>query len=292
MATANDVLDAARAEIGYNRYNDPETGTKYGRWYASLVGNSYYGANGVPYCAMFVSWVMNKVGASCAGVPGAYCPTMLNAAKNVGAVIGNKQSCVAGDVAYFNWDGGVVDHVGFIEKNMGSYAQTIEGNTSSSSNANGGQVARRTRAWSCIEAVVRPSYNGKPSSVSTPSANVSSATSGKIDEDGQWGPATTTRLQQYLGTPVDGIVSDQSIAYKSQNPGLFSNSWQWKSHPKTGSTMVKALQRKVGSAADGFIGPNTIKALQAKLGTTQDGVCSNPSDVVRALQKALNNNTF
>ena len=292
MATAQDVLNAARAEIGYSRWNDPEAGTKYGRWYAKLVNSSYYGTSGVPFCAMFVSWCMNKVGATCAGIPGAYTPTMLQAAKNAGKVRGNKRDAKPGDVAYFNWDGGVVDHVGFIEVNYGDYVQTIEGNTDN------GQVKRKTRNWSTIEAVVAPNYGTSSStsggtSVSTPSANVSNASSAKISEDGWWGPKTTTRLQQYLGTPVDGIVSNQYATYKAKNPGLQSNTWQWKSNPgKNGSDMVRALQRKLGVTADGFIGPNTIKALQKKLGTSQDGCCSGPSDVVKALQKALNNNKF
>lgn len=37
MATASDVLRIARAEVGYCRYDDPERGTKYGRWYESEV---------------------------------------------------------------------------------------------------------------------------------------------------------------------------------------------------------------------------------------------------------------
>ena len=37
MATASDVLRIARAEVGYCRYDDPERGTKYGRWYECEV---------------------------------------------------------------------------------------------------------------------------------------------------------------------------------------------------------------------------------------------------------------
>ena len=161
MGTAEDVLRIARGELGYSRWNDPQTGTKYGRWYANLVGSSYYGASGVPFCAMGASWTFDQAGVTCAGFPGAYTPTMLSAAKNAGAVLGNKKDCKPGDVLYFNWDGGVVDHVGFCEINSGSYVQTIEFNT------NNGEVCRRTRNWSTVEAAVRPNYgvstNVKPS---------------------------------------------------------------------------------------------------------------------------------
>lgn len=56
--------------------------------------------------------------------------------------------------------------------------------------------------------------------------------------------------------------------------------------------MVKALQRKLGVTAGGYVGPNTIKALQRYLGTTADGCVSNPSLMVKALQKRLNAGTF
>ena len=72
--SAADVIRIAAAEVGYSRWSDPEQGTKYGRWYAEKTGSGYYGTNGVPYCAMFVSWVMAQAGARCEGIPGAYCP--------------------------------------------------------------------------------------------------------------------------------------------------------------------------------------------------------------------------
>lgn len=111
--------------------------------------------------------------------------------------------------------------------------------------------------------------------------------------DGLWGKDTTRALQRTLGTPVDGIVSNQYAAYRSKNPGLLSSSWSWKTAPEAGgSLMVKALQRKLGVTADGYVGPNTIKALQRYLGTTADGCVSNPSLMVKALQKRLNAGTF
>jgi hypothetical protein len=157
MATASDVLNVARGEIGYSRWNDPEAGTKYGRWYAAKTGQSWYGGNGVAYCAMFVSWVFDQAGAAAPGLPGAYCPSMLAKGGTVA-----KKSAQPGDIVYFDWGGdGVADHVGIIEQNNGSYVTTIEGNTSngsSGSQSNGGCVARRTRSWGVIKAIVRPTW--------------------------------------------------------------------------------------------------------------------------------------
>ena len=176
---ASSVLAKARAEIGYCRWDDPAAGTKYGRWYATDHG-SYYGVNGVPFCAMFVSWVFAQAGARCAGLPEAYCPYILNDARAAGAVLADKTKAQPGDVVLFDWDGGVVDHVGIVESNHGSYVQTIEGNTTI--NGRSGSVGRRTRAWSTVEAVVRPSWG---------SSGGPQASGGKIAVDGYWGPKTT-----------------------------------------------------------------------------------------------------
>jgi len=131
------------------------------------------------------------------------------------------------------------------------------------------------------------SLSGSTTSTSS-STSTSTSSSGKLDVDGEWGTATTRRMQQVLGTAVDGIVSNQYSAYKASNPGLLSSSWQWVSKPSSGSPMVKALQKLVSATQDGYIGTNTIKAMQKYFGTVQDGKVSNPSLLVKAIQKWLN----
>ncbi|MEG1827323.1 MAG: CHAP domain-containing protein [Gordonibacter sp.] len=282
---ASSVLAIARAEIGYSRWTDNEPGTKYGRWYESTIDrcstNYDFGGNGVPFCAMFVSWVKAKAGSGCAGVPGAYCPSMLSIGKAKGRAVPVKEA-QPGDVVYFDWEGdGVSDHVGFVEVNFGTYLQTIEGNT------NNGQVARRTRAYGTVCGVIRPDYDGadKPSGQpvggSTPCA-----------VDGFWGTATTKAVQAALGTSQDGIVSDQYAPYAAKNPGLQASSWQWRAKTTQGSDMVRAMQRKVGAGVDGIAGPATFKALQKHLGTYQDGIISSPSNAVKELQRRLSAGTF
>ena len=123
------------------------------------------------------------------------------------------------------------------------------------------------------------------STSSSSSSNNSSSNS--LAVDGKWGTATTKRAQQVFKTTVDGMVTDQYACYKAQNPGLIS--FEWLNNPSSyGSELIRAIQKKVGANVDGHIGPNTIKKMQAWLGTVQDGCVSNPSDVVRALQKWLN----
>ena len=113
MATASEVLRIAAGEIGYSRWTDPQPGTKYGRWYAQSHG-SYYGASGVPFCAMFVSWVMSRAGQAFPGLPAAYVPYVLSAGRSRAV---STRSARPGDIVIFNWDGGVVDHIGFVEAN-------------------------------------------------------------------------------------------------------------------------------------------------------------------------------
>ena len=107
--------------------------------------------------------------------------------------------------------------------------------------------------------------------------------------DGYWGTATTPRLQAVLGTPSDGVVSSQAVSWQAKNPGLTSG-WDWVSDSlATGSTVIEALQQRLGVAADGLIGTNTIMALQGHCGTPQDGYFSDGSTCIMELQKKLNN---
>lgn len=111
----------------------------------------------------------------------------------------------------------------------------------------------------------------------------------KIGVDGKWGKETTTRAQEVFGTHVDGIVSNQYLAYRDKNKGLLSSTFEWEEVPgKNGSALIKAIQRWIGVKDDGFIGPNTIRAMQRKLGTYVDGYVSEKSNMVIAFQKWLN----
>lgn len=282
MATVNDVLNVARSQIGYSRWNDPQPGTIYGRWYAELTDSSYFGTSGVPFCAMGASWTFAQANATCSGFPGAYCPTMLSTARSQDKVLGNKRDAQPGDVVYFDWDGGVVDHVGIVEINQGNHLQTIEFNTGN------GQVLRRTRDWKWVAAVVRPDYDGVSNPNPAPSIPQSSD---QINEDGWWGPKTTYKLQAYFGTSYDGVISGQDRGnMRSVNRGgLQYDTWEIGSG---GSQVIRALQSKIGANPDGYFGPKTCRALQSYLGTITDGYISGPSNVVRELQKRLNKNNF
>lgn len=163
MSAAKNVLYCARQWIGYSRWDDPEPGTVFGRWYAKLVDDSYFGESGIPYCAMFVSYCLNWAGFEAAGLPGAYVPWILSANSDAGRLVANEDA-QPGDLVMFDWQGdGVADHIGIVEENHPDegWMQTIEGNTSPSnggSQSNGGGVYRRARNYSSIIGVARPYY--------------------------------------------------------------------------------------------------------------------------------------
>lgn len=261
--TASSVLAQARKDIGYWRHDDPKNGTKFGRWYAELVGSSYYGENGVPFCAMAVSYWFAQAGAKCDGLPEAYCPYILNEAKKAGAVLADKTKAKPGDVVLFDWDGGVVDHVGIVEKNLGSYIQTIEGNTTI--NGKSGSVGRRTRSWGTVKAVVRPSYDTSGTSGSSgttkPSGGAQNA-SQRVEVDGHIGPKSVKELQRQLGTSKDGVISGQSKSDRAAHERV--NAIEYGSG---GSDVVLALQKFLRGGgydikADRYLGKKTVTALQ------------------------------
>lgn len=109
---------------------------------------------------------------------------------------------------------------------------------------------------------------------------------GELVVDGEWGSATTRRLQEELETPVDGIVSSQPAVWRATSPGL-TTGWDWDTTPN-GSRVISALQELLRVNRDGKVGPQTISALQRRLGTTVDGVISRESRAVMALQRRLN----
>ncbi|MCM3324906.1 N-acetylmuramoyl-L-alanine amidase [Cytobacillus kochii] len=110
-----------------------------------------------------------------------------------------------------------------------------------------------------------------------------------LNVDGKWGKSTTRALQKALGTPVDGIISNQP---KNSVTNAFYDGTIHFASGKQGSPMVKALQRLIGANPDGFMGPQTVRALQIYLGTVADGVLSRPSLVVKEMQRRLNAGTF
>lgn len=112
------------------------------------------------------------------------------------------------------------------------------------------------------------------------------ATNAGIAVDGKAGKATITKWQQVMKTPVDGIVSGQSLSLgRKYRPNLLSVTYGTQ-----GSNLIRAVQKALGVSIDGQMGPQTIKALQAHLGVPADGIFG--PKTVYALQAKLNTGSF
>ena len=84
-----------------------------------------------------------------------------------------------------------------------------------------------------------------------------------VEEDGLWGQGTTRHTQRILGCPtIDGIVSNQLNNCNKYLPNMLAVSWEFQNIARGGSATIKALQKLVGTEADGYMGKETVKALQ------------------------------
>lgn len=140
-------------------------------------------------------------------------------------------------------------------------------------------------AKAIVEAVTGKTVSSGTSSNASSSAPIAQTKADQLKVDGKWGQATTLRLQKIFGTVQDGVVSNQRAEYRQ--PGCYTG-WEWESNPSGNSDLIRAIQKKVGVTADGWIGPKTIRAMQRYWGTVQDGKISAVSDLVKAMQRWAN----
>lgn len=105
----------------------------------------------------------------------------------------------------------------------------------------------------------------------------------KLVVDGRMGRETTKATQKFFGTPQDGIISGQYEGYIKRCPGILTMK-----AGHGGSMVVRALQSLLGVTADGSLGPQTVRAWQRRMNTPIDGIVSNPSLLIKAWQRFLN----
>lgn len=164
MATAQQVLDVARAELGAREVPMNSNNVKYNTaYYGREVYDGLWGTK-FPWCVVFVWWCFQQAGAAelfYGGGKTASCTALRDWAKQNGQwVTGGYRP---GDVVIYDWhDDGKPDHCGIIETVGGSTVVAIEGNTAIGNDSNGGEVMRRTRTLSDIMGAVRPAYEEEP----------------------------------------------------------------------------------------------------------------------------------
>jgi hypothetical protein len=150
------IVDVAAAEIGYEEYPPNTNRTKYGEW---------FGYDGVMWCGIFVSWCFNNAGFPLGNIGFtkgfAGCQTAVAHFEDKGEITNSPNP---GDIVFFDWNGDQrYDHTGiFVRMVDRLHFETIEGNTSTINNSNGGLVLGRIRALSRGVIFVHPSVlNGE-----------------------------------------------------------------------------------------------------------------------------------
>ena len=285
MGKASDVINAAYGELGYYAPDDPEPGSKYGRWMAQLFDEDWLAgpSESVWWCCMFVSWCLDQANVRMGGFPSYNTDVSLSTGGSQYEV--DIYDVQYGDIVIFDWDwNGATDHIGFATGSFdGTGFTTIEGNI-------GNAVTECYRQMGNVAHVLRPNYEDisesdeySPSVETDPKNN---RDGGVLDVDGIGGWNTIIDWQHQLGTIEDGRISGQDISNKAYH-GAMGNI----DYDETGSKLVMAVQAKVGADVDGQWGKGTSTSIQKWLNANgyscpMDGYFDD--DSVKALQCSLN----
>ena len=155
--TVRAVLYAAASQVGTTEKPAGSNAVKYNEaFYGRKVSGSAY-----PWCMAFVWWVFRQAGfnlfktASCSAFVGQY------KAKSPGQIV--RANYRPGDIVFFDFSGrqNKTEHVGIVESvGADGTLTTIEGNTGTGNDANGGAVMRRKRKPGLVTCGIRPGYSG------------------------------------------------------------------------------------------------------------------------------------
>lgn len=282
--TAEDIMNVAYGELGYYAPDDPERGSKYGRWSAERTGEDWMAgpSTEIWWCCMFTSWVLDHANVKMDGFPSQNTDVALSNGARKYAV--DKYDVQRGDIIIFNWDwDGATDHIGFATGPYDGYGfPTIEGNV-------GNAVKEMYRQLGNVAYVLRPPYDNQENATPVESKNNRDGSSLDIDGIGGWN--TIIDWQNQLGTFEDGTISGQDRDNKNYYPNIFNVTFE-----EDGSALVEAIQKKVGAEPDGIWGKETSikvkewlvnKGYLDEVGTDQFGEAS-----VKALQKSLNDKAW
>lgn len=197
----------------------------------------WYGWNGVPWCAIFMSWGFlgstGQMGGKAASVP------LLRQRFQAQGRYGSTPK--VGALAIFNYD----KHVEYVIGVYSSYVLTVGGNTSRADGTNywGGEVAIKRRSRSAIKGYCYPRY----AAVTAPTK------------------PTTPTYRAYPGHAHKDSSADDSHVGKIQSRLKALGFYKMAIDSKFGDgteAAVKAFQKSKGLTVDGVVGPKTWAALK------------------------------
>lgn len=220
------ILALAKKELGTVEFPPSSNKVKYNTdYYGRAVSGSNYA-----WCCVFLWWLFKQAGASNLFFDGkktAYCPTLLSHYKQKGQLVSDYKP---GDIVFFNFSGGTAaKHVGICTAWDGTYITTIDGNTGTGNEANGGAVMERKRHKKYVVAVARPKYSGGENTVEISVEVLKSGSKGDSVKalqillnghgyscgtvDGSFGPKTLSAVKKFQNAKklsVDGSVGAQT----------------------------------------------------------------------------------
>ena len=158
MPTAQEIINTALAEVGVTEYPPNSNRCKYNQaFYGHDVCDGIPTKNDkYPWCCVFVWWVFSQF-SPCLVKKTASCKELGQWFKDQGKWSSQPH---VGDVVFFKFktNNRWTNHVGIVKDIKGNMIETIEGNTSISSDDNGGAVMVRQRS-SNIVGYGRPAYS-------------------------------------------------------------------------------------------------------------------------------------
>ena len=215
----NEAINRAKAELNTTEFPANSNNVKYNTWYyGKMVQGAAY-----PWCAAFISYIFRdspslvKKTASCAD--------MLTWFEVNNRIVKEPQP---GDIIFFKFSTNSrrTNHVGLVVDVTSTVIKTIEGNTSATSNDNGGSVMMRSRKRNSrnIVAYARPAYEdlghyhpilrrgakGDAVEFLQEMLNVKDI---RVTVDGDFGPATEIAVKTFQkanGLTDDGIVGPKT----------------------------------------------------------------------------------
>lgn len=219
-----DIISIASGEVGTTEYPPSSNNVKYNTWF---YGREVSGSN-YPWCCTFISWLFKDNQSLCKRT--ASCQDLLSWFESKGLVVSAPQS---GDIVFFKYstNNRRTNHVGLVVSVDGSNIYTIEGNTSVSSNDNGGSVMKRVRTKNIV-AYARPSYSGQSHDKLVIKPTL------KKGDKGAFVKALQETLNKY--------------GYNLELDGVFGVNTD---------KAVKDFQRIHGLNVDGYVGPKTWEKL-------------------------------
>lgn len=187
--TKEQIINRALGEVGVKENPPNSNRVKYNDWYygKSVSGSSF------PWCMTFIQWIYKDSGLL--PIKTASCSALYNEFKKRGQIVKDPQP---GDIVFFKWNTSnyPCQHVGLVVSVGGSSIITVEGNTSVTSNDNGGSVMKRQRPRNkSIVAFARPAYENVPSQPQTP-VNEPKKTVDEVAREvikGKWGSGAERR---------------------------------------------------------------------------------------------------